>query len=154
MDIPSGEEIAGEVYSRFINQKVILNVFRAFHVEAMVARALTPDYQLSRGWEAYDLIHLGSGCRIEVKQSATRQTWHEGEPPKWASSFDIACRTGEFDGSAWLPFETPKRAAHIYIFAWHGIHDDTCDQRDPAQWIFYVVPASKLKIGQKTAAHK
>ena len=47
----------------------------------------------------------------------------------------------------WLLYEggtkyerTPGRCAHTYVFAWNGFSDDEADHRNPAQWVFYVVP--------------
>ena len=49
------------------------------------------------------------------------------------------------NGIGWLQAPAPTRYIAIYIFAWHGVTDDaTCDQADPAQWRFYVVPTTKL----------
>lgn len=41
------------------------------------------------------------------------------------------------------------RAAQIYVFAHHPQVDDDADHRDPAQWQFYVVPASALPDSQR-----
>ena len=66
-------------------------------------------------------------------------------------SFDIAPRKGYFSegGSEWVP--KPGRHAHVYILAWHPIADETeADHRDPAQWLFFIVPAKQLPQDQKT----
>lgn len=36
------------------------------------------------------------------------------------------------------------RQASIYVFAWHGIVDQTADHRDVTQWEFYVLAERDL----------
>jgi len=38
-------------------------------------RALRPEYQLTLGWEGFDIFHVETGWRVEVKQSALLQAW-------------------------------------------------------------------------------
>ena len=38
----------------------------------------------------------------------------------------------------------PGRNAHVYVFAWHGGTGETADQREPANWEFYVVAERDL----------
>lgn len=148
-DPPSPDVIARDVFDRFIDQKVVINVFRAGHVEAILLRALGGDYKLTLGWESWDLQHIPSGLRIEVKQSAAKQTW--GAPPRKSSAtFDIAPRRESFDGNAVVKLDPPRRLAHIYIFAWHGDASEECDHRDARQWRFLAVPTSSLPANQKT----
>ena len=155
LKLPSPKDIVEHICARFIDRKVIVNIFRAAHVEAMVGLALGEEYLLTDGWEGWDLSHSASGWRVEIKQSAARQVWHGAEVVPANPSFDIAARKGRFDGSKWIASEKPQRVAHAYVFAWHVDHKhDTCDQRDPAQWEFYVVPTSFLRIQQKTISLK
>jgi len=81
------------------------------------------------------------GVRLEVKQSARKQTW---APPASSRSqqFDIAPHKGFWDGSIWTAHR--GRNADIYVFAVHDIVDETADHRDPGQWMFHVVPTSRL----------
>lgn len=146
---PTSETIAIDVYNRFINQPVIINVFRASHVEAMVARALGDAYKLTEGWEAWDIEHRSEALRIEVKQSAAKQTW-KGADKKSPPSFDIAPRQWQYIGTEAVKVDPPRRLADIYIFAWHGDESDQCDHRDASQWEFLVARASELKPGQKS----
>jgi hypothetical protein len=107
----------------------------------------------SADWAGWD-IEGDKGLRIEVKQSAARQTWTElpglsGRP--CAGAFDIAARTGYFadGGSRWVA--EVARHAHVYILAWHPIEDlAAADQRDPQQWLFFVIPSAELPADQKT----
>ena len=150
MSAPTSKQIADDVFERFIDQPVILNIFRACHVEAMVARALNEDYELTQGWEAWDLQHRTKGePRIEVKQAAARQTW-QGFKTKSQPSFDIAARKWAYIGDNIIKIEGSQRLAEIYIFAWHGVDTDECDQRNVRQWEFLVSASSKLPDGQKT----
>jgi hypothetical protein len=118
----------------------------------MSACALTrhsAQYQLTTGWEGWDLFHVQTEWRLEVKQSAARQVG-QGEiivtPTEGTVSFDIKPRAGEYDAAGmWKPYATPRRTAHAYIFAWHGRAGETCDQRDPLQWEFYVIDRAALR---------
>jgi hypothetical protein len=79
---------------------------------------------------------------LEVKQSSYRQTWAAPLHGKIFPAFDIRERTGRWEGAKF--FAEPGRAAHIYVFAYHGVQDETADHRDPAQWLFYVVSTARL----------
>lgn len=76
-----------------------------------------------------------------MKQSAARQSWEQNERPSRAS-FDIAVRTGYYIGNERTA--TTERLADIYVFAWHGVFDSTCDQTDPTQWTFHVIHRDDL----------
>ena len=80
--------------------------------------------------------------RIQVKQSAARQSWHATLSPTPRPCFAIATKTGRWEGPAWIA--EPGRNAEIFVLAWHPVADDTADHRDPAQWLFYVVPETAL----------
>jgi len=59
--------------------------------------------------------------------------------------FGIKRQTGYWaNGTDWIPAPTPTRYADIYVFAWHGKTDETCDHADPAQWRFHVVRTTAL----------
>ena len=121
----------------------------------MVALALGPEWKLTweHGWDwaPWDVEHE-SGARIEVKQSAARQTWDREEVAKRRNpSFSIALRKGYStrDGSRWVEFQTPSRPADIYVFAWHNERRRRhADHRDSTQWRFFVVPEPQLPICQ------
>jgi hypothetical protein len=148
------DQIIEWLVSEFYDQPIMSNLTRPHYVERMIALGLANGWKLvSANWSGWD-IENSEGVRIEVKQSAARQVWtdlpsFQGKPTKGA--FDIAPRTGYWadDGSTWV--KTDGRVADIYIFAWHPVFDKaTADQRDPAQWKFYVVPEQELPTGQKT----
>ena len=78
-----------------------------------------------------------------MKQSAVIQDWHRPGDRLNRGRFDIAARTGRWEGSKWIA--APGRAADIYVFAWHGIEDFArADHRDAKQWRFHVVNAPRL----------
>ena len=125
---------------------LITNINRGLIAEAIVALAIEPEWHwVSSDYSGWDFEHP-DGVRLEVKQSAVLQSWNDNGSLSKAS-FDIAPRTGRYEGQIWV--EEKGRAAQIYIFAHHVIYDETTDHRDPAQWEFYVIAASALP-NQKT----
>jgi hypothetical protein len=122
---------------------VMQNDIRSIYVEHMVAELLGKPWRLvSDGWAGWDLEGPGE-TRVEVKQSAARQTWSPPTAGRAKPSFDIEPRNGYWqDGSKWIA--QAGRHANIYVFCWHPIESEACDQRDPEQWTFYVVPSPAL----------
>ena len=100
--------------------------------------ALEPEWALCAGdWGACDLMQVGGPLRIQVKQSAARQSWHSADSPPPRPRFSIAHKTGRYEGgSVWIP--EPGRNAEIFIFGWHPVADASADHRDPDQWQFFV----------------
>jgi len=126
---------------------LVVNNLRAILVEAIVQSALGPQWKwCSTDYAGWDFEHE-DGTRLEVKQSAARQSW-SGKPKKpTAPRFDIAARTGYWeDGANWIP--RPGRNAHVYVFGFHPITNDTADHRDPTQWQFFVVKTIDLPNAQ------
>jgi hypothetical protein len=118
---------------------LVTNVFRSVLVEAIVAAAL-PDWNwCSSDYASWDFRHRDS-TRLEVKQSAARQTWFAGRasPALW----DIRPRTGYWGKNGWVARR--GRYAHIYILAHHPVLSKRADHRDARQWRFYVVATSAL----------
>ena len=98
-----------------------------------------------------DCEHTQTGTRLEIKQAAARQSWdHESTAVRRRPVFDIAARQGYWprDGGPWI--EAPGRLAHLYVFAWHGGHDEHADHRNAEQWQFLVTAESDLPSGQKS----
>ncbi|MXW28611.1 MAG: hypothetical protein F4Z80_07050 [Chloroflexi bacterium] len=156
----SNQDIVEQVLqtlNRRYTSRIMENVVRGDYVECLIAHALGFDWELTWasgwGWAAWDIEHV-SGARIEVKQSAARQTWDQSTlAPTRPTRFDIAPRSGYWirDGSRYFEFPTPSRAADLYVFAWHAERRlDRVDHREPAQWQFFVVPERKLPEAQKT----
>ena len=148
MQFPAAEDIRDAASHAVFGKRLIQNNFRAVVAETIVDFALKPTWRhCSENWGGWDFQHT-TGMRLEVKQSALRQSWKQagsqGEP-----RFDIAARSGYWhEGINWIP--KVARHADIYIFALHSVTDDNADHRDASQWRFYVVEASKLPPSSKT----
>ncbi len=131
------------------------NSWRGDYMECMIALVLGDDWILpwenGEDWASWDIEHR-NGARIEVKQSAARQTWHlDYMAPHRYPNFDIAPRTGYWTerGNRWV--DSPGRSADIYIIAWHDERAvDIANHTDPGQWRFYVVASRDLPENQKT----
>lgn len=143
-------DIIKEIVKELYKQRVLSNLLRPLYVERLLARLLAGNWKCVGGdWSGWDLEDGVSGLRIEVKQSAARQTWSKDKPTK--PIFDIEERTGYYaNGATWI--NGPGRPADIYIFAWHpGFHPkEAVDHTDPEQWEFYVVAERDLPVGQKS----
>jgi hypothetical protein len=153
---PIAQEIIKELVDELYGRPLMSNLTRPIFLEKLLTRLLKGAWRHVGGdWSGWDLENLTSRARIELKQSAARQTWTDGptrlgKPTK--PVFDIAERTGYFGdgGSAWI--NTPGRPADLYVFAWHPgfIPKEEVDHRDPEQWEFYLLPEARLPKGQKT----
>ncbi len=76
---------------RLFGSPILLNSFRGEVGEEMVAMALEPEWEHCAGdWAAFDFRHGRSGLRIQVKQSAARQSWHKDNCPPPRPRFSIA----------------------------------------------------------------
>lgn len=129
---------------------LITNVQRGTVAEAIIAFALEPEWTwCSADYASWD-FERADGLRLEVKQSARKQSWNTGPDVRGRPSFDISPRQGRWEGDIW--FDEPGRSANIYIFAYHGVADEHADHRDPGQWEFYVVPTSILPPDQQRIA--
>lgn len=126
---------------------LVINVLRSIIVESIVDAALkkwnwdwcSADYA---GWD-FEKDEI----RLEVKQSAARQSWVTPKPS--AGIFDIAPRTGYY-GKEGKFVVSAARHAHIYVFAHHPVWEiELADHRDPKQWVFYVVDARQLVIAKQ-----
>lgn len=140
---PSVAEIEQKAARAAFGRPLITNVHRGLLAEAIVASALEPDWRwCSEDYSSWDFENK-DGVRLEVKQSAARQTWTPVGGKPSSCSFDIARRTGRWEnGIEWV--EAPGRSAHIYVFAHHPVFDHSADHRDPKQWLFYVVATRSL----------
>lgn len=146
----SKDQIIAEATRAIFGKPLVTNVYRSVLTEAVVARAL-PDWEwVSADYGSYDFRHP-TGLRLEVKQSALRQSWVSLTPPK--PSWDIKPRTGYWsDGNVWVP--SPGRNADIYVLGLHDVIDDTADHRDPNQWKFFVIVAASLPATQRLSLRK
>jgi len=68
---------------RLFGSPLLRNSIRGELVEEMVALALEPEWALcADDWAACDLKQVGGPLRIQVKQSAARQSWHADARPR------------------------------------------------------------------------
>jgi hypothetical protein len=129
---------------RLFGSPIVLNSLRGEVVEEMVAMALETEWEHCAGdWAAFDFRERRSGLRIQVKQSAARQSWHKQRCPPARPRFSIAEKTGRWDeGDRWVA--EPGRNADLFVFAWHPLTAEAADHRDAHQWEFYVVAERRL----------
>jgi hypothetical protein len=145
---PTIDAIRDHVSRVTFGSPVVQNNLRALVVEAIIDYALSPTWRwVSMDWAGWDFEHAESRVRLEVKQSAARQTWRPPPNPT-LPRFDIRERTGYWDGATWV--DQAGRLAQIYVFAHHPVTDDTADHRDALQWRFYVVKASALPLAARS----
>ena len=133
-------EVIAKVARAAFGKPLVTNVLRAQVVEAMIALVLEPQWQWCSADYAPCDFQRDDGLRLEVKQSAARQSWSTDKPSK--AIFDVAARTGRNEADGWVA--EVGRAAQIYVFGHHPVFDDSADHRDPRQWLFYVVPTNAL----------
>lgn len=132
-----------EDLTRLFDGPLIENSLRGQYVELLVAEIVgTPWFIAGMDWGGHDLEHP-DGTRVEIKQSAARQTWTDAEATTTVQPrFSIRPAKGFYRGSHWT--KEAGRRAHIYAFAWHSVASSEADHTDEAQWEFYVVPAIEL----------
>jgi hypothetical protein len=151
LSVPSVDEIRAQLCAAAFGGPLISNIYRGLVAEIIVGAALGSEWQFCSGvWRGWDFEHP-SGLRLEVKQSAARQTW-TGTRRAATPIFDIRARTGYFEGADWIA--DPRRFAHIYIFAYNPIMEESADHRDPRQWRFHVVAADRLPAGKTITLSK
>ncbi len=135
-------DVVARVSDAAFGRPLVTNVLRGQVVEAINAFALEPDWiWCAADYKSWD-FERGDGLRLEVKQSACKQTWAAPVHGRVSTGFDIRVRTGRWEGERFV--KEPGRAADIYVFAYHGVCDEAADHRNPSQWQFYVVPTTKL----------
>ena len=134
------ERVLRRVVHEF-DRPVIENVVRGKYVEAMVAELLGIGWRMKPDWDAWDIEH-DDGTRLEVRQSAARQTWgmpRAGRKPN--PSFSIRAPKQVYLGDQ--SYDCGRRPADIYVFGWHG-ELEHADQRDAGQWVFFAVKEADL----------
>ncbi len=152
-DLAVHNRVVERLCQKLYNRKIIDNVDRGVYLEYMVEvalQAVDPAWECKPGWAMWDLKNKHSGTRLEVKQSAKRQTWSVGSRVSAsAPRFSIKPTRGyyEEDIVTWVETEL-RRQADIYIFAYHPEADENvADHRRHDQWEFYVVPENMLPQG-------
>lgn len=145
--LPTIQQIIEKVSNEAFGKPLVTNVLRGHVVEAILAMALEPDWTWCAGdYSSFDFERI-DGKRLEVKQSAARQSWAPPAHGRINASFDIKERTGRWEGSVFI-YE-PGRTAHIYVFAFHPLLDDVADHRECGQWEFYPVLTIDLPATQR-----
>lgn len=134
---------------------IMNNTHRGAYVELLVLDTLGEGWKTHGDpWLAWDIEHA-DGTKVEVKQSAACQSWHDGTQ----RSIDAARRQARFNiakgALAWTPeagwFKPSDRLSDIYVFAWHPEPDlGLADHRKHDEWHFYVVRSDHLPEGQKS----
>lgn len=143
--IPTVDEIRTKLCAAAFGSPLISNIYRGLVAEIIVGVAMGSEWKMCSGdWRGWDFEHA-MGWRLEVKQSAARQTW-TGTRKATKPIFDIRTRTGYFEGADWVA--DPRQFAHIYVFAHHPTTDANVDHRDPSQWQFHVVSTDRLPAGK------
>lgn len=141
--LPTVQQVVAAATAAMFGKPLVTNVFRSMLVEAIVAEVLQPDWTwCAADYAAWDFEHF-SGVRLEVKQSAARQSWTKGDGSGPISCrFDIAHRTGSYVDNAWV--EGRRRFADIYVLAHHPVVSLEADHRDASQWQFYAIAENRL----------
>ncbi len=138
----SSSDIAAKAAQAAFGHRLITNVHRGLIAEAIVAEALGTCWEwCSADYAPWD-FQRADGLKLEVKQAASRQSWHSATDRSSRISFDIRARKGRYDGSQWVAEH--RRFAEVYVFAHHHVTTNEADHRDPAQWLFYVARESTL----------
>jgi hypothetical protein len=135
----TSDAIAAIAGNAIFGKPLVTNVYRSVLTEAIVAAALPEWKWCSEDYAAYDFIHP-DGTRLEVKQSAVRQSWAADKPSRL--QWDIAARKGYWQGNTWV--KEVGRNTDVYVLCSHPVATDDADHRDPAQWQFYVIAARDL----------
>jgi hypothetical protein len=96
--LPTVAEICAKAAEIKFGEPLVVNTDRGFVAEVIVGQALGAEWRwLARDFTGWDFQHE-TGCRLEVKHSAARQTW--GSHKASAPSFDIKARTGYWDNDS------------------------------------------------------
>ena len=138
----TAEQVAfGAAHAAF-GHRLITNVHRGLIVEAIVRQALPPSWTwCSHDYAPWDFEHE-CGLRLEVRQSAARQSWHQDAPQRSRPSFDIGKRDGRH-GSDGRVLER-RRWADVYVLAYHPVSSAEADHRLAEQWEFHVIATADL----------
>jgi hypothetical protein len=102
--IPTVDEIRAKLCAAAFGDRLISNIYRGLVAEIIVGAAIGSQWKMCSGdWLGWDFEHP-SGLRLEVKQSAARQTW-AGTRKATVPIFDIRMRTDISKGQ--IGFPTP-----------------------------------------------
>jgi len=145
------KDVLKSLLKNIYDQPVINNSHRGDVVEMMVLAALKPMgcRFVGLGWYPWDLqIGLGdSRIRIQVKQCAAQQLW--GETQKLIANFGWHKKAPFYFKKNYPDEKIEKKGwfSEIIIIGLH-LRTENCDQADPHQYEFLVLPTRDLKPGQ------
>ena len=137
-----GQHALARLVARLYGQPIIRNVLRGELVEQFVLDALGDDWLAAGDWEAWDIQSADGQHRIQVKQSAARQSWSDVDCKASNARFSIKGSMAWTEAGGWAG--EISRQATLYILAWHPFVDASADHRDPEQWEFYMISSSQL----------
>jgi hypothetical protein len=125
--------VALRLAARIFDQPLIQNQYRSAFVEAMIEEpylASSGWRYTGDGWSGWD-FERSDGARLEVKQSAARQTWTEARQQQPTRGiFDIASRTGYFYEGGAKYTAGSGRPAQLYVFGWNPVFGPDKDHPD------------------------
>jgi hypothetical protein len=136
------------------SKQILNNSHRGDFVEMMVLRALGKDWQyVGLGWNIWDL-QRGCGknrARIQIKHCAARQLWGKTKSMsfqfRWKDQVPNYIRRDFPDE----PLEESGWFCELFVIGVHDIEDEErCNQTDPSQWKFLIVPSRELERGQRS----
>lgn len=145
---PSASDVVARASDAIFGKPLVVNVWRALLVESLIDLILPIEWTwCAADYAGWDFLHV-DGTRLEVKQSAARQSWKAAGGRPSGPRFDIATRTVAWDGATWIGAAERTRYADLYVLAYHPVTDDTADHRDPSQWVFHVITTACLPATQ------
>lgn len=139
---------------KLYSTRILNNSHRGDFVEMMVLDALGPEWRhVGLGWHIWDL-QRGVGenrVRIQVKQCAARQLWGRTKRMifqfPWSDHVPPYIKRDHADEA----LENDGWFCELFIVGVHSVDDEVaCDQTDPTQWQFMVVPSCELKPSQNS----
>jgi hypothetical protein len=118
----SSSDIAARAAQAAFGHRLVTNVHRGLIAEAIVAEALGSSWEwCSADYAPWDFQRM-DGLKLEVKQAASRQSWHTAADKPSRIAFDVRARKGRHDGAHWVAEH--RRFADVYVFAHHHVTND------------------------------
>jgi hypothetical protein len=135
--------VVEKLVRRRYGQPIVRNVLRSELVEQMILDALGDGWRAAGDYEAWDVESADRACRVQVKNSAARQSWASSASGSLKRRFSIKPSRAWDELLGRRDVEVKRHATH-YVFAWHSRTDADADHRDAQQWEFYIVPTVQL----------
>ncbi len=166
-DSDTNDQIVARFVRDHLGAPVLANTIRGLYLESMLAEILEPSWRyVGASYGGWDFENTDR-VRLEVKQTAHRQTWskkseQELARPK-AQTFSIRRKRAVYNAQIGqrVKVDQPYRLADIYVFARHvGDGEGTfADQRHPSGWNVALVaegdlPATSDSISEVIVARR